>query len=112
VATALQPYASQLRTLAAARSLAERLIASILAPLIRAAFPNVSTLIPLTKSKGARTHIRSCYGSSDGKRGVAEWPELPRPSSTLPQRPCRQPPKMSAVKGTPAVSSPGRDFSG
>jgi hypothetical protein len=35
VATALQPYASQLRTLAAARSLAERLIASILAPLIR-----------------------------------------------------------------------------
>jgi hypothetical protein len=24
--------------------------------------------------------------SGDGKRGVAEWPELPRPSSTLPSR--------------------------
>ena len=25
--------------------------------------------------------------SGDGKRGVAEWPKLPRPSSTLPFRP-------------------------
>ena len=25
--------------------------------------------------------------SGDGKRGVAEWPKLPRPSSTLPSRP-------------------------
>ena len=24
--------------------------------------------------------------SGDGKRGVAEWPKLPRPSSTLPKR--------------------------
>jgi hypothetical protein len=24
--------------------------------------------------------------SGDGKRGVAEWPKLPRPSSTLPSR--------------------------
>jgi hypothetical protein len=24
--------------------------------------------------------------SGDGKRGVAEWPKLPRPSSTLPER--------------------------
>jgi len=24
--------------------------------------------------------------SGDGKRGVAEWPKLPRPSSTLPMR--------------------------
>jgi hypothetical protein len=23
--------------------------------------------------------------SGDGKRGVAEWPKLPRPSSTLPE---------------------------
>jgi hypothetical protein len=52
VATALQLYASQLHT--TARSLAERLTASILAPLIRVASPNVSTLMPLTKSKGAR----------------------------------------------------------
>jgi hypothetical protein len=63
VATALQLYASQLRT--TARSLAERLTASILAPLIRVASPNVSTLTPLTKSKGARSYIPSCYGSSE-----------------------------------------------
>jgi len=25
--------------------------------------------------------------SGDGKRGVAEWPKLPRPSSTLPPLP-------------------------
>jgi hypothetical protein len=25
--------------------------------------------------------------SGDGKRGVAEWPKLPRPSSTLPKLP-------------------------
>ena len=25
--------------------------------------------------------------SGDGKRGVAEWPKLPRPSSTLPELP-------------------------
>ena len=25
--------------------------------------------------------------SGDGKRGAAEWPKLPRPSSTLPRRP-------------------------
>ena len=24
--------------------------------------------------------------SGDGKRGAAEWPKLPRPSSTLPER--------------------------
>jgi hypothetical protein len=24
--------------------------------------------------------------SGDGKRSVAEWPKLPRPSSTLPER--------------------------
>jgi hypothetical protein len=27
--------------------------------------------------------------SGDGKRGVAEWPKLPRPSSTLPNAKCR-----------------------
>ena len=27
--------------------------------------------------------------SGDGKRSVAAWPKLPRPSSTLPQRKCR-----------------------
>ena len=27
--------------------------------------------------------------SEDGKRGVAEWPKLPRPSSTLPYAKCR-----------------------
>ena len=27
--------------------------------------------------------------SGDGKRGVAEWPKLPRPSSTLPSRQLR-----------------------
>jgi hypothetical protein len=27
--------------------------------------------------------------SGDGKRGAAEWPKLPRPSSTLPTAKCR-----------------------
>jgi hypothetical protein len=27
--------------------------------------------------------------SGDGKRGVAEWPKLPRPSSTLPKQPIK-----------------------
>jgi hypothetical protein len=47
------------------RSLAERLTASILAPLIRAASPNLSILMPVTKSKGACSYIPSCYGSSE-----------------------------------------------
>jgi hypothetical protein len=34
--------------------------------------------------------------SGDGKRSVAEWPKLPRPSSTLPFETCRWPLGMSA----------------
>ena len=34
--------------------------------------------------------------SGDGKRGVAEWPKLPRPSSTLPSRQTMWGNKMSA----------------
>jgi hypothetical protein len=34
--------------------------------------------------------------SGDGKRGVAERPKLPRPSSTLPNPKCRRAPQISA----------------
>jgi hypothetical protein len=37
--------------------------------------------------------------SGDGKRGVAEWPKLPRPSSTLPKRTCPSRQSMSAYWG-------------
>jgi hypothetical protein len=42
--------------------------------------------------------------SGDGKRSVAEWPKLPRPSSTLPFETCRQTLKMSANRGRPEVT--------
>src|SRR6266404_6467384 len=35
--------------------------------------------------------------SGDGKRSVAEWPKLPRPSSTLPSRTSRREPVSQAV---------------
>src|SRR6202051_5113366 len=35
----------------------------------------------------------------DGKRSVAEWPKLPRPSSTLPFETCRSPLTMSVSGG-------------
>ncbi len=34
--------------------------------------------------------------SGDGKRSVAEWPKLPRPSSTLPKRRLRKVPNLVA----------------
>src|SRR6202051_1008915 len=37
--------------------------------------------------------------SGDGKRSVAEWPKLPRPSSTLPFRTCRDVRVESAFGG-------------
>jgi hypothetical protein len=36
--------------------------------------------------------------SGDGKRSVAEWPKLPRPSSTLPNRTCRGGLTMSGIR--------------
>ena len=41
--------------------------------------------------------------SGDGKRGAAEWPKLPRPSSTLPFRTWPRWRTMSAVGGTAEV---------
>ena len=35
--------------------------------------------------------------SGDGKRGVAEWPKLPRPSSTLPERRSQRRKVMSEI---------------
>jgi hypothetical protein len=37
--------------------------------------------------------------SGDGKRSVAEWPKLPRPSSTLPNPPTTDGQSMSALPG-------------
>jgi hypothetical protein len=37
--------------------------------------------------------------SGDGKRSVAEWPKLPRPSSTLPKRTWQGGLTMSALEG-------------
>jgi hypothetical protein len=39
--------------------------------------------------------------SGDGKRSVAEWPKLPRPSSTLPFRTWR-PPRLTSAFGAKA----------
>src|SRR3979411_1341112 len=39
----------------------------------------------------------------DGKRSVAEWPKLPRPSSTLPNAKCRPALKLSAYGRRPEV---------
>jgi hypothetical protein len=41
------------------------LTAFILAPLIRPASPNLPVLMRVTKSKGARSYIPSCYGSAE-----------------------------------------------
>src|SRR5207237_182918 len=40
--------------------------------------------------------------SGGGKRSVAEWLKLPRPSSTLPLLPCQPRRAMSAIGGKPA----------
>ena len=37
--------------------------------------------------------------SGDGKRSVAEWPKLPRPSSTLPNRTSRDVRSLVAIEG-------------
>jgi hypothetical protein len=42
--------------------------------------------------------------SGDGKRGVAEWPKLPRPSSTLPSREILRCKRTSAFRGTAEVA--------
>src|SRR6267142_2016558 len=39
----------------------------------------------------------------DGKRSVAEWPKLPRPSSTLPFETCRRAVTMSVYRGRAEV---------
>jgi hypothetical protein len=43
--------------------------------------------------------------SGDGKRGVAEWPKLPRPSSTLPTRKHGPPASGAAYRGEPDVQT-------
>jgi len=43
----------------------------------------------------------------DGKRSVAEWPKLPRPSSTLPKRTCNAIMWMSAIMGEGTDINPG-----
>ena len=46
--------------------------------------------------------------SGDGKRGVAEWLKLPRPSSTLPKPTCRGAMTMSAFESrTDVPREPG-----
>src|SRR6202030_1400621 len=42
--------------------------------------------------------------SGDGKRGVAEWPKLPRPPSTLPKRTCSPRRRKSAYRAEPNVA--------
>ena len=46
--------------------------------------------------------------SGDGKRGVAERPKLPRPSSTLPKRTSREWVPMSAFGGKADIVISGR----
>src|SRR5216684_479102 len=48
--------------------------------------------------------------SGDGKRSVAEWPKLPRPSSTLPKQTSNQRPAMSALRGKADMTWKGRHF--
>jgi hypothetical protein len=48
--------------------------------------------------------------SGDGKRSVAEWPKLSRPSSTLPSRTSRDVPAMSAMEGLSDVKYSLRVF--
>jgi hypothetical protein len=52
--------------------------------------------------------------SGDGKRGVAEWPKLPRPSSTLPKRTFSDVRVMSVIEGNPdiqLITPTGREHS-
>jgi hypothetical protein len=46
--------------------------------------------------------------SGDGKRGVAEWPKLPRPSSTLPSRPI---PAYNSLVAVGSTADIGRRWS-
>src|ERR1019366_9447464 len=46
----------------------------------------------------------------DGKRSVAEWPKLPRPSSTLPFRTSQPDSGMSGVGGRAEVVVASSDF--
>jgi hypothetical protein len=48
--------------------------------------------------------------SGDGKRSVAEWPKLPRPSSTLPKWTWRSRFGMSAHGGKADIRPMGRHF--
>ena len=45
--------------------------------------------------------------SGDGKRSVAAWPKLPRPSSTLPQQPPQWRPVMSPYGGVADITPMG-----
>jgi len=49
--------------------------------------------------------------SGDGKRGVAEWPKLPRPSSTLPQRPRWRTTGVAAFRDSGWVANGAYEFS-
>jgi hypothetical protein len=48
--------------------------------------------------------------SGDGKRSVAEWPKLPRPSSTLPKRTSRRCQFMSGFGGNSEVTRGDGNF--
>jgi len=48
--------------------------------------------------------------SGDGKRSVAEWPKLPRPSSTLPKRTWQPSSAMSAFGGEADMEPTGQHF--
>jgi hypothetical protein len=49
--------------------------------------------------------------SGDGKRSVAEWPKLSRPSSTLPSRTWEDVQPMSAVEGKAVIRQSARKVS-
>jgi hypothetical protein len=55
---------------------------------------------PVGEPDAGDRHVRS----GDGKRSVAEWPKLPRPSSTLPFETCRPMPPRSVHRGRPEVT--------
>jgi hypothetical protein len=56
---------------------------------------------PVGEPDAGDRHVGSMSG--DGKRSVAEWPKLPRPSSTLPFRPLADVRPMSTVEGNPDI---------
>jgi hypothetical protein len=47
--------------------------------------------------------------SGDGKRSIAAWPKLPRPSSTLPTRTSGHVRAMSAIEGKAVMPHQGSE---